>query len=100
MQTVRHSLSDLRTAAARLSDAGAVAEPLEPREVIAQMEVVLRELSMTCYTLGTPLTDEHARASGERADQLSREDRRSALAALHAIGAAVASAARLCRTER
>jgi hypothetical protein len=100
METVTHSLGDLRAAAARLSEAAAIADPIEPRQVIAELELVLRGLSVTCYTLGTSLTDERGRASGQRADQLSREDRRNMLAALHTIGAAVGSAARVCRTER
>ena len=100
MDTVRRSLTELRSATARLSEAAAVADPMEPRQVIAEIELVLKELSITCYTLGTPLTDERGRAPRERADQLSRQDRRSTLAALHVIGAAVGSAARACRTER
>jgi hypothetical protein len=92
METVRHSLGDLRAAAARLSRAASVADPMDPRQVIAELELVLRELSVTCYRLGTPLTDE--------GDQVSRHDRHGTLGALHAIGAAVGSAARACRTGR
>ncbi len=90
MEHVQDSLTALRTAAARLSEAAAAAESGVPTQVIGQLEVALRELSVTCYTLGAPLAD----------DRGSHEDRRRTLAALHSVGAAVGSAARVCRVER
>ena len=89
MEQLHAALSELRSAAARLSEAAAAADTVAPQALVDQLEVALRELSVTCYTLGTPL------AAG-----LSQEERRSAIAALHAIGGAVAHAARVCRAER
>jgi len=98
MEQVHPALSELREAAARLSEVAARAHVVAPQALLAQLEVALRDLSVTCYTLGTPLAG--GRASGDQLrGGLSDEERRSALAALHAIGGAVADAARLCRTE-
>lgn len=98
MEHLHPALSELREAAARLNEAAARTRVVAPQALLAQLEVALRDLSVTCYTLGTPLAGE--RTSGDQhRESLSDEERRSTLAALHAIGGAVAQAARVCRTE-
>ena len=57
--------------------------------VIDGVEMVLKELSVTSYTLGTP--SGHTQPGDQRQENLD---------ALHDIGSAVASAARTCRIQR
>jgi len=87
MEAMNSSLAELRAAAARLGAAAAETDPVAARPMIEQLEVVLRELSVTCYTLGT------------ESDGAADDQRRTALAVLHSVAGAVATAARVCRTE-
>jgi hypothetical protein len=83
MDGIHHTLEELRAGVGRLTDTATAPTARDVSAVIDQLERVLKELSMACYTLGYAAANEP-----------------EWLAALHDVGAAVGSAARACRVQR